>query len=85
MSCQQRLIYSQSDCSIAPTVSHLLYLGFSLDGSTMFQQDLDNANMTIPGCTVERSQLILQRDEKGERPVEVLVCGIRDGNGQQGG
>lgn len=38
-------------------------LCFSLDRSTVFQQDLNNANMTIPGCTVERSQLILGRNE----------------------
>lgn len=28
----------------------------------MFQQDLNDANVTVPGCTVERSQLILRRD-----------------------
>lgn len=46
-------------------------LGFSLDGSTMFQQDLNDANVTIPGCTVERSELILQR--KGQRKTDEEV------------
>lgn len=45
----------------------------------MFQQDLDNADMTVPGCAVERSQLILQRDdEEGKQPVKVLIRDIRD-------
>ena len=48
-------------------VDYRLYLGFGLDGSTVFQQDLNDAKVTIPGCTVERRQLILQTDEWRKR------------------
>lgn len=40
------------------------HLGLGLDGSTVFQQDLDDPNVTVPSCTVERSQFILRRRER---------------------
>lgn len=41
----------------------LMYLGLGLDGSTVFQQELDDADVAVPGCTVKRSQLVLHGDE----------------------
>lgn len=39
----------------------------------MFQQDLNDSNVTISGCTVERSQLILQRDELQKRDTGTVI------------
>lgn len=40
----------------------MIYLGLGLDGSTVFQQELDDADVAVPGCTVKRSQLVLHGD-----------------------
>lgn len=40
------------------------YLSLCLDGGSMIEQDLYNPDMTVSGCTVQRSQLILERDEQ---------------------
>lgn len=41
----------------------MIYLGLGLDGSTVFQQELDDADVAVPGCTVKRRQLVLHGDE----------------------
>ncbi|KAG7272426.1 hypothetical protein CRUP_013180, partial [Coryphaenoides rupestris] len=39
--------------------------GFSLDGGALVQQDLYDAHVTIPGCTVQRSEFILEGGREG--------------------
>lgn len=41
----------------------MVYLGLCLDGGPVVQQDLYDPDMTISGCTMQRSQLILEKDE----------------------
>lgn len=43
----------------------MAYLGLGLDGGSMVQQDLDDPDMTVPGCAVQRSQLVLWRARAG--------------------
>lgn len=58
---QTRWCFLKSDWSAS---IHVDYLGLGLDGGSMVQQDLYNPDMTISGCTVQRSQLILVRDDR---------------------
>lgn len=47
-----------------PLVGHerpLADLGLGLDGSPQIQQEIDDPDMTVPGRTVQRGQLILNR------------------------
>lgn len=60
------------------SVSLVTHLGFSLDGSTVFQQELNNADMAIPGSTVQRSQLILQGDEEVKESFGKVLNHVRD-------
>lgn len=39
----------------------MLDLGLGLDGSSVFQQDLDDPDVSVSGGAVERRQLVLQR------------------------
>lgn len=42
------------------------HLGFCLDGSPVVQQDLHDSHVSIPGCTVQGSQLVLENREGGQ-------------------
>lgn len=39
------------------------YLSLGLDGCSMVQQDLYDSDMPISGCTMQRSQLILEKED----------------------
>ena len=77
-----------------PPGGPLADLGLGLDGSSLVQQDLDDAHMTVPGSTVERGQLILDggmgrteggREERRERERVTMRAEEVSGTEMRGG
>lgn len=53
-------IYTPLFLSLRDSEINPIYLGLGLDWGAVLQQDLDDANVTVAGGTVERGQLILR-------------------------
>lgn len=53
-------MYTAFCLSLRDSEINRIYLGLGLDRGAVLQQDLDDANVTVAGGTVERGQLILR-------------------------